>query len=223
MKFYLTYTGPLRPSQLDNPCAPTTDRLADHKQQLRKHFHKQLKELWSQHPALKDLSYCKTCGIAATPISQFHNGIGNHDYKQIGDWYSTEERHKLENFNFLPLVLPEFKLLASIDVVFLRRDAPGKAIQAGDIDNRMKTLIDALRRPKTKVEIGSACPAPCSDENPFYCLLEDDDLLSGFSLTTGTLLDEPIVSDEDDTKKVSLLITVELKPYCPTYFNLSFV
>lgn len=51
----------------------------------------------------------------------------------------------------------------------------------GDIDNRLKTLFDALRLPnQTNELVGYDNPAP--DENPFFCLLEDDSLITHVSV-----------------------------------------
>jgi hypothetical protein len=35
-----------------------------------------------------------------------------------------------------------------LNILFLRADIPGKVVQSGDIDNRLKTLFDALRMPQ---------------------------------------------------------------------------
>jgi hypothetical protein len=102
----------------------------------------------------------------------------------------------------------------------LRRDAPGSAIEAGDIDNRIKTVIDGLRKPKSKEELrNNETPKP--NEDPFFCLLQDDKLISHFAVETDTLLDEIIPGDEDK-RKARLIITVEIRPYFPTFFNLAF-
>jgi hypothetical protein len=52
-------------------------------------------------------------------------------------------------------------------------------------------------------------------------LLEDDRQVTRVSVETDTLLDYPAVKDEDK-RKVRLIITVELKPYRVSMFNLSF-
>ena len=57
----------------------------------------------------------------------------------------------------------------------------------GDIDNRIKTLIDALRIPS-----GGEIPdewVPDEGDTPLFCLLEDDKLVSAFSVTTDRLLE----------------------------------
>jgi hypothetical protein len=136
----------------------------------------------------------------------------------MATWYPVR------GFNFLPLVAEKFSLLCSLDILFLRRDIPGSALSAGDIDNRIKTVIDALRPPKAPNEfIGRDMQPiiPNSDQNPFYVLLEDDKQVSHFSVETDTLLD-PIAEGDADASKVKLIITVELRPLDVSLFNLSF-
>src|SRR6266849_6098917 len=49
---------------------------------------------------------------------------------------------------FVPLVRQSLALACSLDILFLRREEPGSLIlQGGDIDNRIKTLFDALKMP----------------------------------------------------------------------------
>jgi len=106
------------------------------------------------------------------------------------------------------------------DILFLRRDVPGSAIQAGDIDNRVKTIIDALRKPDNANELRGN-ESPRCDEDPFFCLLQDDKLVSHFAVETDTLLDEPQL-DDADKRRARVVITVEIRPYLPTHFNLAF-
>jgi hypothetical protein len=57
----------------------------------------------------------------------------------------------------------------------------------GDIDNRLKVLLDGLRMPKSVSELGGIDIDP-TEENPFFVLLEDDQLITRISVTTDTLL-----------------------------------
>ena len=99
-------------------------------------------------------------------------------------------------------------------------DTPGSAIEAGDIDNRIKTLIDTLRKPQYANELRGN-ETPLDGEDPFFCLLEDDKLVSHFAVETDTLLDE-IRPGDSDMRKAKVIVTVELRPYFPTFFNLAF-
>jgi len=70
----------------------------------------------------------------------------------------------------------------------LRNDAPGALIRSGDLDNRIKTVFDALRMPTNVDELGGY-DAPAEEEDPFYCLLEDDYLITHLSVETDRLLE----------------------------------
>ena len=131
------------------------------------------------------------------------------------------DRYNEFGYRFVPLVREEISLLCSLHILFLRRDGrPGSVIQGGDIDNRIKTLIDGLRRPRNGSElVGHETPAP--GEDPFYVLMEDDNQVSHLEVETDVLLDPP-TDTEADARKVRLVVTVELRPYDITLFNLSF-
>ena len=60
-------------------------------------------------------------------------------------------------------------------------------MQGGDIDNRLKTLLDSLKIPS---EPGALPPdaAPNSKDKFFFCLLEDDNLITELSVNTKQLL-----------------------------------
>jgi hypothetical protein len=96
-------------------------------------------------------------------------------------------------------------LVAELDILFLRPQRPGSIISSGgDIDNRLKTLLDGLRIPLPG-EIGST-DAPAEGEDPLYCLLEDDVLVTRLAVTTDQLLDSP-----DRPGEVLLVIHVLIK------------
>lgn len=42
-------------------------------------------------------------------------------------------------YNFVPLVTEDLFSLCELDVLFVRQDPPGKIIDSGDIDGRLKT------------------------------------------------------------------------------------
>lgn len=83
-------------------------------------------------------------------------------------------------YRFVPLVSEHLKLSCGLDITFLRRDMPGLPLihSGGDIDNRMKVLLDALQMPPPDCSqlIGQTKQA---DEDPyFYVLMEDDKLIA---------------------------------------------
>jgi hypothetical protein len=90
-------------------------------------------------------------------------------------------------FRFAPVVTDALRLLVELDIAFLRPGPPGVLITGGDIDNRIKTLLDALRMPHTIDELPRG-DSPDSGEDPFYCLLEDDSLITRISVNADRLL-----------------------------------
>jgi hypothetical protein len=94
----------------------------------------------------------------------------------------------------------------ALDILFLRRDGPGALVKSGgDIDNRVKVLFDALRMPQTCDEVCGEKPA--QDEEPFYCLLEDDKLISSVRVDTNWLLTPPSAGER--IHDVHLIIRVK--------------
>jgi hypothetical protein len=61
-------------------------------------------------------------------------------------------------------------------------------IQSADIDARLKMLFDALKVPNDAGQLGGY-QQPEQDEDPFCCLLEDDQLITHVSVKTGVLLE----------------------------------
>ena len=96
--------------------------------------------------------------------------------------------HTKCGYRFVPLISTTGGFTCSLDILFLRRDNPGNLItDGGDIDNRIKTLFDGLKMPTTIPELGGY-DVPAPGENPFFCLLEDDSLITKVAVTTDRLL-----------------------------------
>jgi hypothetical protein len=157
------------------------------KQAIRRQVHRQLSTLWGQLPLRNHREYLKETSSVSI-------------IRRLGD------------FRFAPLVSERLSLVAELSVTFLRPEPPGSIItQGGDIDNRLKTLLDALRMPKVAAEIPPG-DSPAEQEDPFFCLLEDDNLVTGLSVTTDRLLDLNRVTGSTHTgSEVLLLIHVETK------------
>jgi hypothetical protein len=203
MEFRLTYEGILLG-------ASRTDTRAQHKHGIRRRFHPQLKRLWEVSPLknLRDLG-----GQVVAPA------ISPSKYPTGGRAEMLAKRFARNNYNFIPLVTRELSVYCGIEVLFLRPDVPGGLVQSGDIDNRLKSLFDALRMPKDAQELRGH-ETPLQGENPFYCLLEDDRMISKITVETDTLL-EPTEDtwDQNDTR---LIITVRIRPYEVNASNLFF-
>ena len=200
MEFRLTYRGPLLSAQARNT-------QAEHKHALRRAFHFQLKRLWEITPFLDT-------GERSGPSALLLEG---REYMPLYDRDSLAAKHAQFGFNFVPLVTRELNLLCGLEILFLRPDKPGN-LWRGDIDNRIKTLFDALRIPEADDYYTQRKPA--SDEKPFYCLLEDDDLITKISVETDQLL--AFDGDNENIGNVALVITVRLRPYETTLGNMAF-
>ncbi len=147
---------------------------AKSKQVIRRQLHPQLKHLFS-YPPLNRHTSTMLC-----EIQNLRPNIIEH----------------LDNFRFAPIITTKYDLVASIELLFLHPEPPGRLItQGGDIDNRLKTLFDALRMPRVSSEI-PANDVPLQDENPFFCLLQDDALITDISVKTDVLLEPNINQSE---------------------------
>lgn len=128
---------------------------------IRKCLHPQLKQLW-------DLD----------PLDQIHQKVVEANTYNVG------------SIEFRPAISDALKLYAHLEILFLRPRHPGDFLVHGaDIDNRLKTLLDALRMPdKQQVDQGNLDGVV--DEDIFYVLLQDDSLITKVSFETDRLLGE---------------------------------
>lgn len=150
---------------------------ASEKHSIRKSFHPQLRELWRKNPSLRQLSINK--GNDGTPVTsedeRFARGI-----QAIGrNWNRA-------GYNLVPLVTPEMALRCSLDIVLLRPENEHGIVRNGDIDNKLKTLFDALRIPESATETGGEKAG--QDDDPLFVLLQDDGLISEVKVSTDQLL-----------------------------------
>lgn len=218
MRFRLTYEGELKASQRD-PQNGQANRLAEHKQAIRKVFHRQLRHLWQTNKWLREHQIDPTVHTFGGRPANALMWEGGPNKLPMAE--ALASRYRENGYRFVPLVREDISLLCSLEILFLRRDIPGSVIAAGDLDNRLKTLIDALRKPHNANELRGN-ETPSAEEDPFFCLLEDDKLVTRLIVETDTLLDPPIRNGEADRRQVRLVITVDIKPYDITMFNLNF-
>jgi hypothetical protein len=178
MKFTLHYSGPLR-----------ANGRPDHKHELRRAFHVQLAELWKHEP-----------------LSGMTRLLLPRDSPERKGWENVCTIQARGPFTFAPVVASELRLIAAVDVTVLRPERPGRlVVQGGDMDNRMKTLFDAMSVP----QIGGLPPGaqPAADETPFYCVLEDDSLITSLAVHT-----EHLLTPQQDPSHVELVIRVDVTP-----------
>ena len=85
-------------------------------------------------------------------------------------------------FQFLPLVGKESDQEVSLEVVLLSQMGPGgKKQSVGDLDNLLKSLIDGLRMAQNINEVRNEKPE--EGEEPFFCLLEDDQVVKNIQIS----------------------------------------
>jgi hypothetical protein len=128
--------------------------------------------------------------------------------RQLGLRYFAKKWERC-GCGFIPLVTEGIVVRCAIDILFLRPEEPGRILQSGDLDNRIKTLFDALRLPANLDECGGKTPS--IDFDPMYCLLEDDKLISEVRVVTDRLLMLPrtkTVSMHD----VFLVMNIKIDP-----------
>lgn len=168
------------------------NRGAADKHALRRHFHSQLAILWEQEP-LKHMGDLLGQGKAVEGSSIIRN---------------------INGFDFAPLVNEKLHLIAELSITMLRPEPPGSIItQAGDIDNRLKTLFDALKMPKEPTALPRDA-VPGEGETPFFCLLEDDNLITRVSVSTDRLLYRVRPSE------VEMMVHVDTKAIVATWSNI---
>jgi hypothetical protein len=206
LELRLLYKGRL-PAETSRP------RVHD-KHHIRRCFHAQLKELWSRYPPL-DRQRTEKLTLQVTPVNLIsHPGGGVKEVVSYVPGSAPEgakpwvehvaEMYRICGFRFVPLVRKEAGFTCSLKILFLRRGHPGELISSGgDIDNRVKVLFDGLKMPKNYGEIQAT---PEHGEDPFFCLLEDDSLITTVEITTDRLL-TPLIEDESETD-VELVVHV---------------
>lgn len=216
MRFRLTYSGELRSTQPDRRHHPP---LSAHKHAIRKEFHKQLKFFWQTNWFLSNCRvYPNDYGCDRAPASYF--GFDYPADEKISRVDAVAFNHRQNGYEFVPLVRKNWKLECKLEILFLRHDPPGGIIHAGDLDNRVKSLIDTLRIP-SQAELGEDT-IPGDDHRPFFCLLEDDKLVTALSVETDTLMKPPEGKMDPNKAYVELVITVSIRPFNISQFNLNF-
>lgn len=192
MEFRLTYRGPLH-----------GNGSRDEKHAIRRALHPQLSQLWKQIP-LKDYTDPANKNFLDPDPPSGKTTL-------VQSW---------GGFLFVPLVSRRIDVVCQLDVLFLRRCEPGAIIgHGGDIDNRLKTLFDALRMPRNVDELPKGC-LPGADEIPFFCLLEDDALVTEVKVTTDRLL-EPANADEEAHAFLVMKVVVKAIRLTPNNININ--
>jgi hypothetical protein len=160
------------------------------KHRIRRELHPQLRLLWQQHQRLNDWVTRKREQGDESPLISL-----SRQYARCG-------------FHFVPLVAADSAAALSLDILILRRDEPFQLFTGtGDIDTRVKTLLDGLRMPQQCSELNGNVPQ--ADEDPFFVLMEDDKLVYELNVTTDRLLIPP--EGNEQIRDVHAIIKVKTK------------
>ncbi len=174
------------------------------KHKIRQRFHRQLKRLWGTNQNL----------IKSGPYEQ---SILSAEARPPQTIESLSHKFNMFGWNFVPLVSAEISVTCGLDVLLLRPTPRSRDSWFGDIDNRLKTLVDALGVPSPNEKYIDHAPEDA--EKPFFCLFENDKLLTRLALETDEMLDLGNGLKEFD---VRLIITVEIRPLVVSFDNMHF-
>ncbi len=203
MQFHLVYNGSLRSS--GNNKKPQ-DVAA-----VREKFHPQMERLWQTHNALKILEQKGARQISGGQIT--HAIIDDKGQRRLNPRQMAQFGYtafvdlisplKVGSHDYIPLVRESLHLSCELDILFLRQQDPGELIsQGGDIDGRIKLLLDALRMPSRQEQD----VAPPSLTGPIFCLMQEDTLVSRLNVDTDRLL----FPETEKPDEVHLVIRVTL-------------
>jgi hypothetical protein len=191
MEFHLIYAGDLLKA------AGRKNTRAWEKHRIRHYLHEQLRRLWLSHPALRYYADKTLEWEHKTPERFLDNLAKNNERGGIG---------------FIPLATEPNGLVLSLDILLLRPERPGAILDsAGDLDNRMKVLIDALRIPNDLSEMKQR-EGDEPNPNPMYCLMTDDKLITTLKVKTDRLL-LPTGDAEQEACVVIRVETTQVDPY----------
>jgi hypothetical protein len=192
MELWLNYVG-----SLPNKANPAKLH------EIRRAFHPQMKRLWECHPALQAATHGSVqAAPEIDPTMPLRDGLSR--------------RYVSHGYSWIPLIRGECALFCSVEILMLRMDLPGGHVRSPDLDNRTKSLLDALTLPNRSISQAAMGGPPSEDEKPFYVLLEDDKWVTRIAIESGTLL---VPVDTKDENHLQAIIKVNLSPQYATGTN----
>ncbi len=183
MKFRLLYEGPIAPRQRIN---------VEDIHSIRMQLHPQIEALWRFLPLSDHIEILREeAPQGELAIFERSNGV-----------------------LFAPLVTERNNLACELDITLLRQQAPGQLVgDGGDLDNRLKTLFDALRMPSTNE--ARQAKIQVNGTTPIYCLLQDDKLIGRVNVETDRLL-----RTTTDPRDLVAIIQVQVRTTRATFANI---
>ena len=192
VEFRLLYQGELLPS--GNKKTRPREKHA-----IRSIFHPQLRRQWQVNLALRQLAGHLGNQYDPLPLKtepeRFEHGI-----KAIGKKWS------MFGYEFVPLITEKDFVRCAIDILLLRPEASKLVLEQGDIDGQVKTVFDALRLPKSPEQLAGVRPQ--GDQTPFFCLLEDDRIISKLRVNADQLL---LLPGQREVKANDAFVVIHVK------------
>jgi hypothetical protein len=162
-----------------------------HKQSIREALHPQMQKLWQLDPLVDCKSFVEYPHAAEADLCLLETVGG---------------------FVFAPLISDKLALTAQVTITMLRPERPGQVIQqSGDIDNRLKTLFDALSIPPHREHLPKNY-SPRPDQVPLFCLLQDDRLISSVAVHT-----ERLLTHDEAVNKSHVVLLIQVKTRVTRY------
>jgi len=137
LEFRLIYKGPLKPESASSGSGNVKQKHA-----IRREFHRQLSELWKQHPNLRQQSETNYAVWEPAPNAiGFPEGFRHIVPVRRGETSAVAPKTWVEHiaddhirlgYRFVPLVSKNGGFTCSLQVLFLRRDNPGHLIKHGE-------------------------------------------------------------------------------------------
>ena len=182
---------------------PSTGSVRD-KQALRLALSPQLGDFWG-----RDRRYHHH-DLNALPIARrVKDKIGTDG--PIRSMADCQFRYQLGGIDFIPLVTDALQADCALSIRIHRPQDAGSIIYTGgDLDNRLKTLFDALRMPRDMTELDPKAPManPGPDSGRVFCLLQGDELITKITIDSKRLLGPPVQPNEPNYVEMDIDVTI---------------
>ena len=160
----------------------------EHVHEIRRKFHPQLRRFWEVSPIIN---------------------ISNDGNKRV---QGLATKFSKNGYRFVPLVERDRGWICAVSILLLRPLAVSRAVLSqGDLDGQLATLFDALAMPRHAEQL-KGFETPSEGEDPFFCLLEDDSLITQASVETGLLLQTTEAGLDDNAARAVISVEVSWPP-----------
>jgi hypothetical protein len=135
-----------------------------------------------------------------------------------GDWQrfrasalaNTEAVRIYHGIGFVPVLSRKMEASCNLSIRLMCNDRPGAIVHGGDLDNRLKTLLDGLRMPANEKEVlKNLAPDRYRETEGLACacFLEDDALITKLTVETVQIMTEL------PKHHVRLVMDLEFRPF----------